>query len=37
MITGGAFGLEGGLACSMIFLIGIGIMVMRTRRPGEAA
>jgi CAAX protease family protein len=30
-ITGGAFGLEGGLACTAVFLIGIAIIEMRTR------
>jgi membrane protease YdiL (CAAX protease family) len=34
-ITGGAFGLEGGLACTAVFLIAIGIIVARTRRSGE--
>ena len=35
IITGGAFGLEGGLACTAVFLIAIGIIAMRTRRSGE--
>jgi uncharacterized protein len=30
-ITGGAFGLEGGFACTMVFLIAIGITVKRPR------
>jgi hypothetical protein len=36
-ITGGAFGLEGGLMCTAVFLTAIGIIAMRTRRSGEAA
>jgi len=35
IITGGAFGLEGGLACTAVFLIAIGIIAMRTGRSGE--
>jgi membrane protease YdiL (CAAX protease family) len=35
IITGGAFGLEGGLACTAVFLIATGIIAMRTRRSGE--
>lgn len=35
IVTGGAFGLEGGLACTAVFLIAIGIIAMRTRRSGE--
>jgi membrane protease YdiL (CAAX protease family) len=35
-LTGGAFGPEGGLLCTMFFLIGIGIIAMRTRRSGES-
>jgi membrane protease YdiL (CAAX protease family) len=31
VITGGAYGLEGGLACTSVFLIAIGIIAMRTR------
>ncbi len=32
VITGGAFGPEGALGCTMIFLIAIGVIAMRTRR-----
>jgi len=35
IITGGAFGLEGGVAATAVFVIAIGIIVMRTRRSGE--
>lgn len=35
IITGDAFGLEGGLACAAVFLIAIVIIAMRTRRSGE--
>ena len=35
IITGGAFGLEGGLACTAVFLIAIGVVAMRTRRSGQ--
>ena len=35
IVTGGAFGLEGGVAVTAVFLIAIGIIVMRTRRSGE--
>jgi len=34
IVSGGAFGLEGGLACTAIFLLAIGIVTMRTRRFG---
>lgn len=30
IISGGAFGLEGGLACTAVFLIGIGIIALQT-------
>lgn len=36
VISGGAFGLEGGLACTAVFLIAIGIIAMRARRSSEA-
>ena len=32
IISGGAFGLEGGLACTAVFLIAIGIIAVQTRR-----
>jgi hypothetical protein len=32
IISGGAFGLEGGLACTAVFLIAIGIIALRTRQ-----
>jgi membrane protease YdiL (CAAX protease family) len=32
IISGGAFGLEGGLACTAVFLVAIGIIALRTRR-----
>jgi membrane protease YdiL (CAAX protease family) len=35
IITGGAFGPEGGLGCTIILLTAIGIIAMRTRRSGE--
>ena len=35
IVTGGAFGPEGGVAATAVFLIAIGIIVMRTRRSGE--
>jgi membrane protease YdiL (CAAX protease family) len=35
IISGGAFGLEGGLACTAVLLSAIGIMAMRTRRFGD--
>jgi uncharacterized protein len=35
IITGGAFGLEGGLACTAVFLIAIGIVAVRTRQSAE--
>jgi len=35
IVTGGAFGLEGGLACTAVFLIAIGIIAMRARCSGE--
>jgi CAAX protease family protein len=35
IITGGGFGLEGGLACTGVFLIAIGAIAMRTGRSGE--
>ena len=37
IVSGGTFGLEGGLACTAVFLIAIGIIAMRTRRLGEAS
>jgi membrane protease YdiL (CAAX protease family) len=36
IISGGAFGLEGGLACTAIFLSGIGVVAVRARRIGES-
>jgi CAAX protease family protein len=36
LISGGDFGLEGGLACTAVFLIAIGIIAMRTRRTGDS-
>jgi hypothetical protein len=35
ILTGGAFGPEGGLGCTMILLLGIGIVAMRTHRSGK--
>ena len=32
IISGGAFGLEGGLACTAVFLIAIAIIAVRTRQ-----
>ena len=37
VISGGDFGLEGGLACTAIFLIAIGIIAMRNRRTEDSA
>ena len=37
IITGGAFGLEGGLACTAVFMIAIGTIAMRTRRNARHA
>jgi membrane protease YdiL (CAAX protease family) len=31
IISGGAFGLEGGLACTAVFLVAIGIIALKTR------
>jgi len=31
ILTGGEFGLEGGFACTVVFLLAIGIIAMRTR------
>jgi hypothetical protein len=36
VISGGAFGLEGGLACTAVFLIAIGIIAMRAPRSSGA-
>jgi membrane protease YdiL (CAAX protease family) len=36
IISGGAFGLEGGLACTAVFLIAIGIIAIRTSLPRAA-
>ena len=36
VISGGDFGLEGGLACTAVFLIAIGISAMRTRTEDSA-
>jgi membrane protease YdiL (CAAX protease family) len=35
LITGGAFGPDGGLAATAVLLIGIGLVVVRTRRTAE--
>ena len=35
IISGGAFGLEGGLACTTVFLIACAIIVIRSRRSDE--
>jgi membrane protease YdiL (CAAX protease family) len=35
IISGGAFGLEGGLACTAVFLIAIAVIVVRTHLPGS--
>ena len=35
IISGGAFGLEGGLACTAVFLVAIGVVVMLSRRFGD--
>ena len=37
VISGGDFGLEGGLACTVVFLIAIGTIAMRTRRSEDSA
>src|SRR2546430_15786301 len=37
VISGGDFGLEGGLACTAVFLTAIGIIAMRTRRTEDSA
>src|SRR2546427_3257111 len=35
ILTGGAFGLEGGLACTAVFLVAIAIILIRTSRSDE--